>query len=69
MQGLLITCLFLAIWKGLDTALNAYQLHLQAKIELARKSEPVAQEEGDDKGEIGFTSAGNTLQEIEEEDY
>ena len=36
MQGLLICCLFLLLWKGLDLAVNCYQMYLEVKVEMNR---------------------------------
>ena len=64
MQGLLICCLFLLLWKGLDLAVNCYQMHLQVKVEMNRPAVAKVEEEPADVRTIGFTGPV----EINEED-
>ena len=55
MQGLLICCLFLLLWKGLDIAVNCYQMYLQVKVEMNRPAVAKVEEVPGEVRSIGFT--------------
>ena len=59
---IIVFALFMACWKGLDILLSAYQMHLQAKIELNKA--PDTEEE--EKPAIGFVDYGDKRRKIEE---
>ena len=66
MAEVIVFAAFLVAYKGLDILLSAYQMHLQAKIELNKA--PIEENEGEEK-HIGFIDYGDRRRKIEEEDY
>lgn len=63
MAEIIVFAVFMAVWKGLDILLSAYQMHLQAKIELNKAPET----EEEEKPAIGFIDYGDRRRKIEED--
>lgn len=63
MAEIVVFAIFMAVWKGLDILLSAYQMHLQAKIELNKAPET----EEEEKPAIGFIDYGDKRRKIEED--
>lgn len=64
----IVFAVFMAVWKGLDAAVQLYQLHLQAKIELSRPEAKEEEEEEPEREPIGFVQYGPSRIEVEEEE-
>lgn len=59
---IIVFAIFMVCWKGLDILLSAYQMHLQAKIELNKAPET----EEEEKPAIGFVDYGDKRRKIED---
>lgn len=69
MNEFLILILWLAVSKLLDTAFNFYQVKVQYDVEKQRiKNENSLSVNNEPEREIGFTSYGGTLTEVDGEE-
>ena len=69
MNEFLILILWLAVSKLLDTAFNFYQVKVQYDVEKQRiKNENSSSVNNEPEREIGFTSYGGTLTEVDGEE-